>query len=127
MTSNAGAREMSQAPIGFATDSTRSPDPELNRLFSPEFRNRLDAIVTFAALKPEQIRQIVDKFVAEVRQRLQEKKVSLSVTQAGRAYLARHGFDRRYGARPLDRLIQEKISNRLANEILFGELKDGGS
>ncbi|MFO7831679.1 MAG: ATP-dependent Clp protease ATP-binding subunit ClpA [Desulfuromonadaceae bacterium] len=127
MTSNAGAREMSQAPIGFATGSTRSPDPELNKLFSPEFRNRLDAIVTFAALEPEQVRQVVDKFVAEVKQRLQDKHVRLSITQAGRAYLARHGFDQRYGARPLDRLIQEKISNRLANEILFGELKDGGN
>ncbi|MFN2257895.1 MAG: AAA family ATPase, partial [Desulfuromonadaceae bacterium] len=127
MTSNAGAREMSQAPIGFATGSTRSPVPALNKFFSPEFRNRLDAIVTFAALEPEQVRLIVDKFVAEVRHRLQEKHVRLSITPAGRAYLARHGFDRRYGARPLDRLIQEKISNRLANEILFGELKDGGS
>lgn len=127
MTSNAGAREMSQAPIGFATGSTRSPDPALNKFFSPEFRNRLDAIITFAALEPEQVRLIVDKFITEVRQRLQEKHVRLSITPAGRAYLARHGFDRRYGARPLDRLIQEKISNRLANEILFGELKDGGS
>ena len=126
MTSNAGAREMSQTPIGFATGSTRSPDPELNKFFSPEFRNRLDAIITFAALEPEQVRLVVDKFVAEVKQRLQEKHVRLSITQAGRAYLARHGFDRRFGARPLDRLIQEKISNRLANEILFGELKDGG-
>lgn len=127
MTSNAGAREMSQAPIGFVTGSTRSPDPALNKFFSPEFRNRLDAIVTFAALEPEQVRLIVDKFIAEVKQRLQEKHVRLSITQAGRAYLARHGFDPHYGARPLDRLIQEKISNRLANEILFGELKDGGS
>jgi ATP-dependent Clp protease ATP-binding subunit ClpA len=127
MTSNAGAREMSQAPIGFTAGSTRSPDPALNKFFSPEFRNRLDAIVTFAALEPEQVRQVVDKFVAEVQQRLEEKQVCLSITPAGRAYLARHGFDRRYGARPLGRLIQDKISNRLANEILFGKLKDGGS
>jgi ATP-dependent Clp protease ATP-binding subunit ClpA len=126
MTSNAGAREMSQAPIGFATGSDRSPDPALNRFFSPEFRNRLDAIVTFSSLEAAQVRQVVDKFVAEVKQRLQEKNVHLHISSAGRAYLARHGFDRRYGARPLDRLIQDKISNRLANEILFGALKNGG-
>lgn len=126
MTSNAGAREMTQSPIGFATGSSRSPAPELNRLFSPEFRNRLDAIVTFAALEPEQISQVVNKFVSEVKERLLDKNVRLNITQAGRTYLARHGFDPRYGARPLSRLIQEKISNCLANEILFGELKDGG-
>ena len=126
MTSNAGAMEMSQNKIGFATSGKRSPDTALSKSFAPEFRNRLDAIITFAHLGPEQINMVVDKFLHQVSERLQEKNVHLSVTKSARTYLARHGFNTKFGARPLDRLIQEQISNRLASEILFGALKQGG-
>lgn len=127
MTSNAGAREMSQNIIGFNPGTGKSPAAALSRMFSPEFRNRLDAIVTFSALEPEHISRVVDKFIDEVRERLQDKNIQLGVSKGARTYLARHGFDSHYGARPLSRLIQEQICNPLANTVLFGELKHGGT
>ncbi|MFA5700133.1 MAG: ATP-dependent Clp protease ATP-binding subunit ClpA [Desulfuromonas sp.] len=127
MTSNAGAREMSKNPIGFTPGAGKSPAAALSRFFSPEFRNRLDAIVTFSSLEPEHVRRVVDKFIDEVKERLEDKNILLVVSKSARTYLARHGFDSHYGARPLSRLIQEQISNPLANAILFGELKHGGT
>ncbi len=130
MTSNAGAREMSSSIIGFNGDNNQrcgSPDQALAKTFSPEFRNRLDATIVFEPLTKEAIRHIVNKFIAELQQRLRNKQVALKLSQAARNYLARHGFDHKYGARPLNRLIQEQISEPLASAILFGELADGGT
>lgn len=129
MTSNAGAREMSSSLIGFNTQDHipgGSPDQALAKTFSPEFRNRLDATVIFSALSEEDIRNIVDKFVAELQQRLQENNVSLNLSNAARNYFAKHGFDPKFGARPLNRLIEEKLSDPLAEAILFGSLNQGG-
>ncbi|WP_316347103.1 ATP-dependent Clp protease ATP-binding subunit ClpA [Desulfuromonas acetoxidans] len=127
MTSNAGARELSTTPIGFNAAGTGSPDQALVKAFSPEFRNRLDATIVFSALQPEAIDSIVTKFIGEVRQRLAENLVTLKISSATRRYLARKGFDPAYGARPLGRLIQEKISDPLSDAILFGELSHGGT
>jgi ATP-dependent Clp protease ATP-binding subunit ClpA len=98
----------------------------IERTFSPEFRNRLDAWIAFEALSPESIRRVVDKFINELRDQLADKKVSLELTEAGRSWLAEKGFDKLNGARPMGRLIQSKIKEPLANEILFGGLQDGG-
>ncbi len=129
MTSNAGSREMSTHAIGFGDrqQATQGKGEEaINRLFSPEFRNRLDGIITFSALDTEIMELIVDKFMVELNEQLAAKKVSLILTPAARIYLAKKGFDPQYGARPLARVIQETIKDRLADEILFGELKKGG-
>ena len=127
MTSNAGAREMSTTPIGFNASLTGSPDHALEKTFSPEFRNRLDATIIFGALQPEAIDSIVMKFIDEVRERLAENQVTLKISPSARNYLARKGFDPAYGARPLSRLIQEKINDPLSDAILFGELNHGGT
>jgi ATP-dependent Clp protease ATP-binding subunit ClpA len=130
MTSNAGAREMSGRSIGFGTDSGPAVDKSLKaleRIFSPEFRNRLDGIVTFNALTVEIMERIVDKFIGQLNGQISDKKVSIQLTAATRRWLAEKGHDPRYGARPLDRLIQDKIKNRLADEILFGALAKGGT
>ncbi|MCD6525824.1 MAG: ATP-dependent Clp protease ATP-binding subunit ClpA [Desulfuromonas sp.] len=126
MTSNAGAREMSSSPIGFNAAGVGSPGQALERIFSPEFRNRLDATIIFAALGEDAIASIVGKFIAELQQRLDENNVILKVSAAARNYLAQKGFDPAYGARPLNRLIQEQISDPLADAVLFGELSGGG-
>ncbi len=129
MTSNAGAREMSSTLIGFNAEgsfSGGSPDQALAKTFSPEFRNRLDATVVFSALAADDIRNIVDKFVAELQQRLDENNVTLRLSSAARKYFALHGFDPKFGARPLGRLIQEELSDPLAEAILFGSLAHGG-
>ncbi len=127
MTSNVGAREMSANPIGFGGQGPATPRQEVERTFSPEFRNRLDAIIPFQALSQEVMLRVVDKFLAELQQRLQEKKVRLVATPAARADLARRGFDPAFGARPLGRLIQTEISDVIAGEILFGKLNTGGT
>ena len=127
MTSNAGAREMASASIGFGERSNLGKGEQaLERLFSPEFRNRLDATVTFGTLVPEAIEKVVDKFVNEVVQQLVEKKVTISLTPAARKYLAEKGYDKTFGARPMSRLIQKEIKQVLADEILFGKLQNGG-
>jgi len=129
MTSNAGAREMSSSVIGFNTHDhiqSGTPDQALAKTFSPEFRNRLDATVIFSALNEGDIRNIVDKFVTELQQRLHENNVSLNLSSAARNYFAKHGFDPKFGARPLNRLIEEKLSDPLAEAILFGSLSQGG-
>ena len=127
MTTNAGAREMAGRSIGFSERSTAERGQEaLDRLFSPEFRNRLDAVVQFASLTQEVTERVVDKFIIELDMQLNERKVFLSLTQAARKYLAEKGYDRTFGARPMQRLIHTEIKQPLANELLFGRLQQGG-
>ncbi|HYY96994.1 MAG TPA: AAA family ATPase, partial [Pyrinomonadaceae bacterium] len=130
MTTNAGAREMSDARIGFqrghAAVSQGQARGAIERTFSPEFRNRLDAWIAFAPLGFETIERVVDKFVAEVRAQLADRGVEIKLTERARRWLAEHGYDRQMGARPMARLIQEKIKAPLAEEILFGRLQSGG-
>jgi ATP-dependent Clp protease ATP-binding subunit ClpA len=128
MTTNAGASETSRRSIGF-TEQDHSTDglEALKRFFSPEFRNRLDAVVQFASLTPETIASVVDKFIFELEQQLIDKKVALSVDPDARDWLAQKGYDPQMGARPMTRVIQNDIKKPLANEILFGALVNGGS
>lgn len=127
MTTNAGAGEMSRASIGFTLQNHSSDGMEaIKRIFSPEFRNRLDAIVQFSSLPMEVIQHVVDKFIFELEGQLETKKVSLRISPAVRAWLARNGYDEKMGARPMARLIQEKIKRQLAEELLFGRLAEGG-
>ena len=130
MTTNAGAQEMSAGTMGFASAGQSAlslSKAAIERVFAPEFRNRLDAWIGFEQLAPEVILKIVDKFVGELRDQLVEKRVTLELTPAARAWLAEHGFDRRYGARPMGRLIQNEVKKPLAEMILFGGLKEGGT
>jgi len=129
MTTNAGARELSSGGMGFrnSADTKGNAKGVIERTFTPEFRNRLDAWVPFKALDIEVIKLIVDKFVKELNGQLAEKRVLVKLTEPAREWLALNGFDARYGARPMSRLIHEKIKQPLANEILFGKLTDGGS
>ncbi|GIW28167.1 MAG: ATP-dependent Clp protease ATP-binding subunit ClpA [Meiothermus sp.] len=127
MTTNAGAAEASELRVGFL-GGTRSEASEeaLKRMFTPEFRNRLDAIVHFNPLSPAIMQQIVGKFLGQLEAQLKERKVALEVQPEATAWLAEHGYDRLMGARPLARLIQEKIKKPLADLLLFGPLKQGG-
>jgi ATP-dependent Clp protease ATP-binding subunit ClpA len=127
MTSNAGAQEMAAAAIGFGGRSNADQGSKAaERLFTPEFRNRLDAIIAFAALPPEVVERVVDKFILELDAQLNEKKVFLHITPAARHHLAAKGYDQTFGARPMARLIQDEIKRVLADEILFGRLREGG-
>ena len=128
MTTNAGVRETIKQNIGFKDqkDSHKVMD-EINKLFSPEFRNRLDNIIWFNHLELNVIYQVVDKFIVQLQAQLDKKQISLEVTESARNWLAEKGYDRAMGARPMARLIQEKLKKPLANEILFGELQNGGS
>ena len=129
MTTNAGARELSSGGVGFrnASDTKGNARGVIERTFTPEFRNRLDAWVPFKALDTEVIKLIVDKFINELNGQLAEKRVIVKLDEAAREWLAVNGFDARYGARPMARLIHEKLKQPLANEILFGALTHGGS
>ncbi|MCB1858704.1 MAG: ATP-dependent Clp protease ATP-binding subunit ClpA [Gammaproteobacteria bacterium] len=128
MTTNAGAADMSRSSIGFTTQDHSTDGMEaIKRLFAPEFRNRLDAIVQFKPLPMDVIRHVVDKFIFELESQLLEKKVCLSVSAEAREWLAKHGYDEKMGARPMARTIQEQIKRPLAEELLFGRLKDGGN
>jgi ATP-dependent Clp protease ATP-binding subunit ClpA len=129
MTTNAGARELSSGGVGFrnAADTKGSAKGAIERTFTPEFRNRLDAWVAFKPLDIEIIKNIVDKFIKELNGQLAEKRVLVKLDESAREWLARHGFDARYGARPMARLIHERIKQPLAQEILFGKLVEGGS
>ncbi|MFN0280062.1 MAG: ATP-dependent Clp protease ATP-binding subunit ClpA [Pyrinomonadaceae bacterium] len=129
MTTNAGARELSSGGMGFrnSSDTKGNAKGVIERTFSPEFRNRLDAWVPFKALDMEVIKLIVDKFINELNGQLAGKRVLVKLTEEAREWLAKNGFDARYGARPMSRLIHEKIKQPLASEILFGKLADGGS
>ena len=129
MTSNAGAREMSSHTIGF---SGKQYDPEgkgkeaVEKFFSPEFRNRLDSVIAFSSLTVEIMEKVVDKFIGELNEQLSSRKVKVSLSPDARTYMAKKGYDPRYGARPLARVIQTEIKDRLADELLFGKLEKGG-
>jgi ATP-dependent Clp protease ATP-binding subunit ClpA len=135
LTSNAGSREMSAQTIGFgdkaATDGHKAAEGKsksaIERVFSPEFRNRLDAIVTFKALAPEAMEMIVEKFILQLEAQLAERKVAITLEPEARAWLAAKGYDPVYGARPLARLVQKEVRDRLTDEILFGALEHGGT
>src|SRR5687768_3754908 len=134
LTSNAGSRDMSALSIGFAdSDETRGREAAgkaktaIERVFSPEFRNRLDAIVTFKSLTPEAMETIVDKFVLQLESQLAERKVAIVLTPEARVWLAAKGFDPKFGARPLARVIQREVRDPLTDEILFGQLENGGT
>jgi len=127
MTTNAGSESLQKTAIGFAHDQTSGNEMgEIKRLFTPEFRNRLDAICSFATLNSETILKVVDKFLMQLEVQLQAKKVEAHFTAALRAHLAQHGFDPTMGARPMTRLIQDTIRKALADELLFGALATGG-
>jgi len=139
LTSNAGSREMSMPSIGFA-DGVAGLDDQMRgraaagkartaieRVFSPEFRNRLDAIVTFKALTPEAMETIVDKFILQLESQLSDRHVAITLTPAARTWLATAGYDRFFGARPLARVIQKEVRDVLTDQILFGALEHGGT
>ncbi len=129
MTSNAGAREMSTQTIGFSEskyDTEGKGKKAIENFFSPEFRNRLDAIITFNSLSQDIMEMVVDKFISELNEQLSIKKVALTISPAVREWLAKKGHDPRYGARPLARVIQTEIKDKLSDEILFGKLIKGG-
>ena len=127
MTTNAGAESMQKATIGFTTRrETGDEMADIKRLFTPEFRNRLDAIISFRSLDEEIIMRVVDKFLIQLEEQLHEKKVDALFTDALRKHLATHGFDPLMGARPMQRLIQDTIRRALADELLFGKLVNGG-
>ena len=128
MTTNMGAREGMGRAIGFEQES-KFEDPSskaIEKAFSPEFRNRLSAIVQFQSLGPSVAEQVVDKMVSELEERLHAKNVTLVLEASARSYLARKGYDEQYGARPLRRLIEAEIARPLADEMLFGKLAKGG-
>ena len=128
MTTNAGVQETVRQSIGFQQQD-HAPDAmaEINRTFSPEFRNRLDGIVWFNHLNQEVIEQVVDKFICELQAQLDKKHVSLELEPAAIRWLAEKGYDKAMGARPMARVIQEHLKKPLANEILFGKLAHGGA
>ena len=127
MTTNAGAETMNKATIGFTSKREQGDEmADIKRLFTPEFRNRLDAIVNFRALDEEIILRVVDKFLLQLESQLGEKKVDVTFTDALRLHLAKTGFDPLMGARPMQRLIQDTVRRALADELLFGRLVDGG-
>jgi ATP-dependent Clp protease ATP-binding subunit ClpA len=128
MTTNAGAQEMSKAAIGFGRERREGEDQEaINRMFTPEFRNRLDQIIAFSNLPAEVVAQVVDKFVMQLEAQLADRHVSIELSEGARKWLAQKGFDPLYGARPLARVIQENIKKSLAEDILFGKLEKGGT
>ncbi|KXF77379.1 ATP-dependent Clp protease ATP-binding subunit ClpA [Paramesorhizobium deserti] len=128
MTTNAGAADLAKAAIGFGSSRREGDDMEaINRLFTPEFRNRLDAIIPFSALPVPVIHQVVQKFVLQLEAQLADRGVTFELTEDAIAWLADKGYDERMGARPLARVIQEHIKKPLADEVLFGKLKKGGT
>jgi ATP-dependent Clp protease ATP-binding subunit ClpA len=127
MTTNAGAQEMSRASVGFTSQDHSSDGMEvLKRLFSPEFRNRLDSIIQFAPLDEKSVARVVDKLIVELEAQLEKNNVTIELEPAARQWIAERGYDRAMGARPMARIIQEHIKRPLAEELLFGTLRDGG-
>ncbi len=128
MTSNAGAADMARPPMGFNRDRREGEDTDaVNRMFTPEFRNRLDAIVPFANLPTEVIKKVVEKFIFQLEAQLADRSVTIELTDAAAMWLVDKGYDEKYGARPLARVIQEHIKMPLAEELLFGKLEHGGA
>ncbi|MDH3693244.1 MAG: AAA family ATPase, partial [Gammaproteobacteria bacterium] len=127
MTTNAGATEVSRGSVGFVTQDHTADDMEvIKKMFTPEFRNRLDSVIRFKPLDDDTIMHVVGKFVIELEHQLQEKKVQLEVDEKARKWLAKYGHEPAMGARPMARLIQDKIKKELADEVLFGKLASGG-
>ncbi len=128
MTTNAGAADLAKQAYGFTRTKREGDDEEaIRRLFTPEFRNRLDAIIPFAHLSPEIVRQVVQKFVLQLEAQLAERQVNIELSDAAADWLVEKGYDQQMGARPLSRVIQEHIKKPLAEEVLFGKLKNGGT
>jgi ATP-dependent Clp protease ATP-binding subunit ClpA len=128
MTTNAGAADLAKPAIGFGREARVGEDEEaIKRLFTPEFRNRLDAIIPFASLTPEIVARVVEKFVMQLEAQLADRNVTIELSSAAKEWLAEKGYDPLYGARPLARVIQEHIKKPLAEELLFGRLARGGS
>jgi ATP-dependent Clp protease ATP-binding subunit ClpA len=127
MTTNAGAQEGSRNTMGFSEQNHTTDSLEvIKRIFTPEFRNRLDGIIQFNALGIEDVRNVVDKFISQLQGQLDNKGVSLEISKEARDWLATHGYDEKMGARPMARLIQDVIKEPLAEQLLFGALADGG-
>jgi ATP-dependent Clp protease ATP-binding subunit ClpA len=127
MTTNAGAEAMQKSSMGFTNRrETGDEMADIKRMFTPEFRNRLDATISFRSLDEEIIMRVVDKFLMQLEDQLHEKKVDALFTDNLRKHLAKHGFDPLMGARPMQRLIQDTIRRALADELLFGKLMNGG-
>jgi ATP-dependent Clp protease ATP-binding subunit ClpA len=127
MTTNAGAADMSKAAYGFTRSKREGDDIEaINRMFAPEFRNRLDAIITFNHLSTEIIAKVVAKFVLQLEAQLADRDVTIELSEEASKWLIEHGYDEQMGARPMGRQIQEHIKKPLADEVLFGKLKTGG-
>jgi ATP-dependent Clp protease ATP-binding subunit ClpA len=127
MTSNAGAQELSKSAIGFNRTHNEGADVEaIEKIFTPEFRNRLDAIIPFAPLGQDVIRLVVDKFIMQLDAQLADRNVEIELTEAALDWLGARGYDEKYGARPLARVVQEHIKKPLADELLFGGLTGGG-
>ena len=128
MTTNAGAADLAKPAIGFGSTVRVGEDEEaINRMFTPEFRNRLDAVIAFNSLTPEIVSRVVDKFVMELEAQLADRSVNIELSDTARDWLAKKGYDPLYGARPLARIIQEEIKKPLAEELLFGKLSKGGT
>jgi len=128
MTSNAGASELARSAFGFTKNLREGDDQEaITKLFTPEFRNRLDAIVSFGHLPKEVVRKVVEKFVLQLEAQLMERQVNIEISTEAADYIADKGYDQQMGARPLARVIQEEIKKPLAEELLFGKLAQGGT
>jgi ATP-dependent Clp protease ATP-binding subunit ClpA len=127
MTTNAGASELAKSAIGFGREERVGEDEEaIKRMFTPEFRNRLDATISFASLPPEIVSLVVEKFIMQLDAQLSDRNVAIELDDAARDWLVRKGYDVHFGARPLARVIQEHIKKPLADELLFGSLAKGG-
>jgi ATP-dependent Clp protease ATP-binding subunit ClpA len=127
MTTNAGASDLARQAFGFTRSKREGDDIEaINRTFSPEFRNRLDAVITFAHLNEDVIAKVVEKFVLQLEAQLADRDVTIELTEPASAWLIKNGYDEQMGARPMARIIQEHIKKPLADEVLFGKLKNGG-
>jgi ATP-dependent Clp protease ATP-binding subunit ClpA len=127
MTTNAGAADLARQAYGFTRIKREGDDVEaINRMFAPEFRNRLDAVITFAHLNPEIIAKVVEKFVLQLEAQLGDRNITIELSDDAAKWLIAHGYDEQMGARPMARLIQETIKKPLADEVLFGKLKTGG-
>ena len=127
MTTNAGAADLARQAFGFTRNKREGDDHEaINRQFAPEFRNRLDAIVSFGHLNTEVIGMVVEKFVLQLEAQLADRDVTIELSEPAKAWLVQHGYDEQMGARPMSRVIQEHIKKPLADEVLFGQLKGGG-
>jgi ATP-dependent Clp protease ATP-binding subunit ClpA len=127
MTTNAGASDLARAPMGFTKAKREGEDSEaINRLFTPEFRNRLDAIIPFAGLSSDIIAKVVEKFIFQLEAQLADRNVTIELSKEASKWIAQKGYDEKFGARPLARVIQEHIKKPLAEELLFGKLNKGG-